>query len=346
MSTLNEIIQGKIALLLPQAKTWLKRQSEESFRRIETNIYMLVLSVGAAYISADIVGGVISSSLVSSVFSSQARISVRADDLGAVMLDRPVMANTRELQETIKNRNIFNSEGKFPEEKFGGAGGGSRGAFDMNAPCNPISLPIELVGTIYLGDPSKSIATVKDKNYSEADVYRAGDAIYGNEQAIVAAVERQKIVINNNGSKECIVIEDKVPNQNASDGFPAFGGGDFASLPTNPAGAGSEITLEAGYVEGELGPGFGKIVDAARLVPNPVDGGGINGFRMFSIKAGTLFSRVGFQNGDVITRVNDTSMTQPEQGFALYQAFQDEKEVRIQLLRGGSTPLNITVRIK
>ena len=30
----------------------------------------------------------------------------------------------------------------------------------------------------------------------------------------------------------------------------------------------------------------------------------------------------------------------------LYQAFQDEKEVRIQLLRGGSTPLNITVRIK
>lgn len=344
MSTTQEILQAKIAVMLPRLKSWLKRQSEDSFRRFEERIYLILLPVAAAYLAATIMGGVISSSLLSGVFASRARINVRTDDAADVTLDRPVMANTRDLQKIIKERNIFNSEGKFPEEKIGAQGGGSLARFDINAPCNPTTLPIELLGTIYLGDRMKSLATVKDKAYSEADIYRVGDSIYGNEMAVVAAVERQKIIINNNGAKECIDLDKGDPNA-ANDGFPSFGGTDFGGMPTGSSGAGSEITIESSYVEGELGPGFGKIVDAARLVPNTVDGG-INGFKIFSIKGGTLFARIGLQNGDVITQVNETSMKQPEQGFALYQAFQDEKEVRIQLLRGGTTPQNITVRIK
>ncbi len=344
MSTTQEILESKIAVMLPRVKSWLKRQSEDSFKKLEERIYLIVLPIAVAYLVATIMGGIISSFLMSGIFTARARINVRADETSSIVLDRPVMANSRDLQKIIKERNIFNSDGKFPEEKIGAQGSGSLGRFDINAACNPTSLPIELLGTIFLGDRMTSLATVKDKSYSEADIYRVGDSIYGNEMAIVAAVERQKIIINNNGAKECIDLDKGDPNA-ASDGFPSFGGTDFGGMPNGTSGAGSEINVEAGYVEGELGPGFGKIVDAARLVPNTVDGG-INGFKIFSIKGGTLFARIGLQNGDVITQVNETSMKQPEQGFALYQAFQDEKEVRIQLLRGGTTPQNITVRIK
>jgi hypothetical protein len=38
-------------------------------------------------------------------------------------------------------------------------------------------------------------------------------------------------------------------------------------------------------------------------------------------------------------------MTEPEQGFALYKAFQDEKVIRIELLRAGK-PKQIVCRIK
>lgn len=337
-------MRNRLAVMLPRLRSWLKRQSEESLKRIEERIYVIIIPLAAAYLVATVVGGIVSESLISSIFASRARMNIRGEEQASVPLERPVLANSRDIQKIIKERNIFNSEGKFPEEKIGAQGGGSLARFDINAPCNPTNLPIELVGTIYLGDSMRSLATVKDKSYSEADVYRVGDTIYGNEMAVVAAVERQKIIINNNGTKECIDLDKGDPNA-ANDGFPSFGGTDFGGLPSGPAGAGSEITVEASYVEGELGPGFGKIVDAARLVPNTVDGG-INGFKIFSIKGGTLFARIGLQNGDVITQVNETSMKQPEQGFALYQAFQDEKEVRIQLLRGGTTPQNITVRIK
>ena len=98
-------------------------------------------------------------------------------------------------------------------------------------------------------------------------------------------------------------------------------------------------------MQDELGPGFGTIIQKARLVPNTTDNQ-MNGFKIFAIDQASLLGKTGLQNGDVITQVNETSLKQPEQGFALYQAFQDEKEVRIHILRHGTTPMMITCRIK
>jgi type II secretory pathway component PulC len=64
------------------------------------------------------------------------------------------------------------------------------------------------------------------------------------------------------------------------------------------------------------------------------------------VDANSLFGKVCLKNGDVITQVNETSLQQPDQGFALYQAFQDERDVRINLLREGKTPMTITIQIK
>ena len=344
MADVSTSLQVKMSAVAPRLKEALRKFADGGLERVERQLFMIITPIGLAYILSTIVGGLTSQYMVNSIISARARMTVRTADIDHITFERPQMVNARDLQKIIKERNIFSSEGKFPEEKFGTDGGRTLARFDINAPCADTALAIELLGTIFLGDRFKSLATVKDKNYSEADIYRVGDAIYGNEQAIVAAVERQKIIINNNGTKECIDLDKSSPGL-ASDGFPSQPGGDFGSMPNSGSGSGSEISVDAGYVEGELGPGFGKIVDAARLVPNTIDGG-INGFKIFAIKGGTLFARVGLQNGDVITQVNETSMKQPEQGFALYQAFQDEKEVRIQLLRGGTTPQNITVRIK
>ena len=57
--------------------------------------------------------------------------------------------------------------------------------------------PIELLGTIYLGRGGTSVATIKDKEYPESDVYKVGDKVIGNEQASIAGIERQKVIINN-----------------------------------------------------------------------------------------------------------------------------------------------------
>lgn len=245
--------------------------------------------------------------------------------------------NYRDVKTAIIDRNLFNSSGEYPKEELERKTEGPQGAFDINAPCQPCTLNLELLGTIYLGSREKSLATVKEKGQLDSDVYRVGDLIIGSENAYVAGVDRNSIIINNAGVKECVSLVSELENQLTSLSSGAFGESGGNQLPP--------VLLEGSYVESELGPGFGKIINAARLVPNIVDSE-VVGFKIFAIDQQSLFSKVGLQNGDVITQVNDSSLKSPDQGFALYEAFRNETEVRISVLRKGTTPQLITVRIK
>lgn len=261
--------------------------------------------------------------------------------------------NYRDLVKAIKDRNIFNSAGEFPDEKSPDADGDKKqnNTFDINGPCKKPQAEVELVGTIYMGEVD-SIATLQEKGYSETDAYRVGDMIIGSDSAQIVKIERNRVIINNNGTKECLELAgDKLAKKGGD-------GGDFPNAaPTKPPDGGlvsggadaaptsSDCVLEEKYVQDELGPGFGTIIQKARLVPNTTDNV-MNGFKIFAIDGNSLLAKTGLKNGDIITQVNETSLKQPEQGFALYQAFQDEREVRIHILRGGTTPMMITCRIK
>jgi type II secretion system protein C len=87
-------------------------------------------------------------------------------------------------------------------------------------------------------------------------------------------------------------------------------------------------------VNQELGPGFGTIIQKARLVPNNKDAA-MNGFKIFAIDKNSMLAKAGLQDGDILIRVNKSALKQPEQGFVMYQAFQDENEVRLSILRRG-----------
>jgi type II secretory pathway component PulC len=131
--------------------------------------------------------------------------------------------------------------------------------------------------------------------------------------------------------------------------------GTIASLPTS-GGKGSagesatgadyrHYTLDPDYVEKSVGPGFGKILEAGRLVPYNKDNQMV-GFKLINVEPGSLFTKIGLAGGDVITKVNDISMAQPDQGFALYQALQDSREIRVEYLKGGAQPTTLTIDIK
>ena len=68
-------------------------------------------------------------------------------------------------------------------------------------------MPLDLLGIIYSPRPGSSLATIKERGYSIADIYREGDGIIGQEQAMVYLVEPGRVVLNNNGSKECLEIK-------------------------------------------------------------------------------------------------------------------------------------------
>lgn len=297
------------------------------------------LVIGVAYFSANVFSGILFSFLI------------KPSDVGQIvptevtsLEDSATPINHSELRSMILERNLFNLEGKVPEESDPANSSASTGVFDPNSPCEKTTLPVALVGTIYMGK-ELSFVTLRETGYSEADIYRPGDKIVGFPNTLVYAVERKKVIINNEGRKECIEL-DPDPNQGKDASGKMVGMAPSSGTQTAPISGGS-VTLESSWVEKELGEGFSKVLQAARLVPNISQAEGkMNGFKIFAIDPSSILNRVGLQNDDVITRVNDISMTQPDQGFAIYQALQDEREIAIHVLRGGKTPVTLNVKIK
>lgn len=309
-----------------------------------------VLVLAGSYVLASSISAFLMTKLMTNALGAFNRMSKR--EAAATSLSMGGGDNYRDIEKAIRDRNLFNSAGEFPDEsKPDSKGEKKTGTFDINAPCSKPTVNVQLVGTIYLASGG-SVATMQEQGYSESDIYKEGDLIVGSDATSIVRIERNRVVLNNNGVKECLELATGGPKQ-AGGGFPEVsasqppagsevpgaGGGESAS------GGSTEVTFDEKYVRDELGEGFGTIIQKARLVPNTTDNQ-MNGFKIFAIDQSSILGKIGFQNGDIITQVNETSLKQPEQGFAVYQALQEEREVRFHMLRRGTTPITITVRIK
>ncbi len=336
---------------MPNLEEWISRYNlkRETLEAIYQAVVKGLWVVLAAYLVANLinvevarrVGGMAVESL------TQAMRSTSVASTGSTTAQVRRRTNFHRVRNAILDRNLFNSAGEVPDESVELAEASTSSSFNVNAPCQKNTLNLELMGTIYVGDQGGSLATVKEKGYSEADVYRVGDAVYGNEQALIVKIEAQRVIINNGGKKECLELAPPTlpGNPEGDAGAVTLATGQPGATPPPAGEPGGDVELEAGYVESELGEGYVNILRKARLVPFNKDGS-MKGFKLIGLDTNSLIGKVGLRNGDVITQVNDTSLQQPDQGFAFYQAFEDEREIRISLLRNGTTPMTINVKIK
>jgi len=280
-----------------------------------------------------------------------ANVSSKHHVAGKQEIDHPrveKLTNYRDLRKAVLARNVFNSEGKLPDEPDPSEGVGN--AFNPEDKCQKPTVNVELLGIIATGNADTSLATIQEKGYTVADVYRAGEKIINQEQALIYSIEEDKVVLNNNGVKECLEL-------NTVKVLSAAASASTATAATPPPSAGGEgdgpgeqcpsgsASLESSYVEESLGPGFSKILEAGRLVPFHRDNAMV-GFKLIGVRGGSLWSRANLGSGDVVTVVNGVSMAQPEKGFALYEALQSEKSIRVEFLKAGKTPCILNVEIK
>ncbi|NVJ21393.1 hypothetical protein HUW62_09200 [Myxococcus sp. AM011] len=82
----------------------------------------------------------------------------------------------------------------------------------------------------------------------------------------------------------------------------------------------------------------------ARIVPAFKDGKA-QGFKLFSIREGSLYDKLGFQNGDVIQRVNGISLDTPEKALETYALLKTARRLEVDLHRDGA-PLRKVYDVK
>jgi len=205
---------------------------------------------------------------------------------------------------------------------------------DMSSEPVRTSLRIKLLGTLLSTLPSWSIGSILDLNNQKSSTVMVGDRV---QNAEVLNILRDRIIIANNGRREYIGAE-------AGDGAPPpppLATTRPVTEPNQQYGAGIRALDDNNYdvPRNEVDRALANLNDLAmqaRIVPAFKDGQA-EGFKLFSIRPDSLYSKIGIVNGDVIKRINGFEMNSPEKALEVYTKLKDANRIDIELDRNGST---------
>jgi general secretion pathway protein C len=217
---------------------------------------------------------------------------------------------------------------------------------DLNAAPVRSSLRVRLLGTLVNeGAPEWSIASVQDVVTLRSSTYMLQDRIQGAE---VIAIERLRVVVINNNRREFI------------DGTPGDGSA-VAMAPPPPVARNEQApgSVALGTTVKQLSENDYEIPRAeidktlsnlndvamqARIVPAFKDGKA-QGFKLFSIRPDSIYTKIGIQNGDVIQRINGYDLNSPEKALEIYSKLKESSRIDIEVERNG-TPVKKTYNVR
>jgi len=190
----------------------------------------------------------------------------------------------------------------------------------------PTSLKIVLLGTV-TGPEENARAVIEDATRKIQGLYRVGDTI---QNATVQQIVRGKVVLRVGEKDEVLSME-----------APTSGTGKTASDGAAPGG--DTVTLARSDIHQSL-QNINQLLTQARIRPHLKDGKP-DGFILSYIKAGSFFTQLGLQVGDVVKNINGSPINTPEDAFSFYKAVESGDPLSMEILRGGQ-PRTIHYRFK
>ena len=251
-------------------------------------------------------------------------------------------ANTAAKQETassmdeVKKANIFKTPHQEPVKMLDTS-------VDVVEPdsLDPILSQIKatLVGTVVANDPQWSLAVIVENATHAAGVYGIGSVVQ--EDYTITKIERKRVTLKHARTIEYLDLDEEKKDKVGS---PA------AKKSEEPgSGEGIRKLAEGKYVvpQSEIDntlTNLNTVAMQARIVPN-FEGGKANGFKLFSIKPDSIYSKIGLQNGDVIQKINGFEMNSPDKALEIYQKLKDSKHISLDVNRNGKpTNMDYTIR--
>lgn len=246
--------------------------------------------------------------LVVAIKDTLKRLSLQSDlesRLGPVIasLSKPVQATPAPEKEwkIIAQRSVFGPLGK------------PAAPVTSNLP-PPSPLSLTLVGT-FVTAGQEPYAIIEDKKKQNQDMFLLGQSIF--DQALLKQIYQDRVEIERLGKIEILKLDE-------------FGGSD-ASGPGGVSAQGDDFTVD----EAELDKGLENLpllLTQARAVPYFKDGRSV-GLRLFAIKTGSLYEKIGLKNGDILKAINGNSLADITQALKLFEQLKQERSINLVLER-------------
>jgi general secretion pathway protein C len=269
--------------------------------------------------------------------------------------------NFGEESDNILSYNIFDAQNRMltlPQMQGQGENGGGEGDVHRSESReasiedivyyieNPGKCPaltsLTIGGTIVADQWEESVALLKEGKGRSENVYvsRVGDEV--TDGIKVGFVWRNLIIFNTNQGIRCIgegVGEAKVqqPEPRVADrGRPAPKSDDDFEI--KQVGE-NQYVIRRQDIQKATG-NLNALATQARIIPARKE----NGFRILNIRNGSLYQKIGIQNGDVIKSINGIDISSPDKALEAYSRLQSASKISIDIVRrGGNQTLEYTI---
>src|SRR5213593_1455255 len=188
---------------------------------------------------------------------------------------------------------------------------------------------LRLWGVGFRGGEARAV--IEDTASHHQDLYRVGDSVGG---ARLAAIDWDHVTLAHPQGEETLELATVEPEAPPSaDARPAD------APQAARADAHIRRTAENAFVVDRreitgAADNMSGLLTQLRAVAEVAEGRPA-GFRLFEIAAGSLFSRLGLQDGDVVQRVNGTAIGDPASLLGFLQRLRTEPRVALDIVRGG-----------
>ena len=244
----------------------------------------------------------------------------------------PPYVKSRSVFEQIVQRNAFCPGCPVPDIKML--------AITRPKDCNkakPLSGALKVVGTIVLSDPNYSVVTVTDGG-TESTALKKGDRF--KEYGKVFEIKRQRICFERDDG---ILNFIEMPEEAIKFGQPLA-----AALPTSSMEGitrvnDNDVEIKRTFLTEKINDP--NILFDAHAVAFKDASGAIKGFKVLSIKPGSVYESLGIMPEDTIVGVNGEPMNSIAKAQELYAAAGTADEISIDIQRGGQT-IKKTFRVK
>lgn len=198
------------------------------------------------------------------------------------------------------------------------------------------SSDIILIGAI-AGSEKNSYAIFSDKS-GRQEVFKAGAAVF--DLGTLKKVDKDRVFIQAKGVEKLLELQiaDFITIKDIS----ASQAGVQPSGFVKSIGDRSFVVDQKKIQDALANPN--QIMTDARLQPHFVNGKQ-EGFLMKEVKNNGIYQNLGLQNGDVLLKINDYTLSSPESGMQAFNALRGMDRVQLDILRGGEKT-TLTYQIK
>ena len=193
---------------------------------------------------------------------------------------------------------------------------------------------LTLIGTVS-GPQMHSYAIFVDKN-GKQEIFKIGESVFGVGK--LKGVDKDRVFITESGREIKIPMAEILTIKEGNPPESTVMTSDFA----RSMGRGTFIVDQKKVLHALENPN--QLMTDARLQPNLINGKQ-EGFILREVRNGGIYQSLGLQNGDVLLRINDYNISNPENALQAFTALRGMDRVQVDIMRAG-TKMTMTYQIK